>query len=516
MEKDRDYALKKIAKGAGIIFISAILINILVFVYRIFVARYLSPSEYGLLSLSITLLKAFTIIALLGLQFGVGKFAAAYMAKKDLSRTKGVLILSLSFPLIVSIIIALAGYIYSPQISNQIFNMPDLQPILQIFAIALPFSTLTQMIRYIFVSFKKPRFILISEVIGEKLINLILAITFIFIGGAVLDLSYAYLITLVISFMIASWILEKKVFSILSGKIKPKIDAGKIFRFSIPTIFTGILAILLSWTDTIFIGIFKTASDVGIYSIAYVLASSLTIFLNSFGDIFYPITSELHSKKKHVVIRETFEVVSKWIFITTLPFFLIAIIFPEHLIDAFFGYGYAIGFNVLVILAIGYFITSALGPVAFTLQVYNKTKFVGFYTTIAAIVNVILNIILIPIFGLIGAAFATVLSILLCNISLFIKLKKTIKFTVDYRLYLKFVIAAVIPLSLAYFISLFIIKMPIIAKIIVFGGYLGIYGVLLLTFKCFSRHDIEVMNAVERRIGVDLSFVKNIIRKYFY
>ena len=516
MGEYRDYALKKIAKGAGIIFVSTILIYVFVFVYRIIAARYLEPSGYGLLSLSITILKLSTVMAMLGLQFGVGKFVGFYMARKDISRTKGILVSSLFFPLIASIVVAVIIYLYSGQISGQIFNMPDLQPMLKIFSIALPFSVLTQMLRFIFISFKKPKFILFSEVFGEKFVNLILTIILIIFGGTLLGISYVYLASLIISFVAGFLILEKNVFSILSKKAKAKFDLPRLFKFSFPIAFTGILSILMGWTDTIFIGIFKTEADVGIYNVAYVLASSLMIFLHSFGDIFYPISSELHSKNKHRLIREMFEVVSKWIFITTLPFFLIAVVFPKHLISAFFGYQYVVGFNVIVILAIGYFLSSIMGPTTFVLHVYNKTKFVGFYTTMFAIVNIILNIILIPLYGLIGAAFATVISITSFHLIKFRKLKKILKFSFNYKTYTKFIIAAIIPLFFTYLVSLYFIKIPIIIKIFVFASYLIIYGILLIVFRCFSEHDIVVLNAVERKVGVNLSLIKKIIKRYFY
>jgi len=133
-----------------------------------------------------------------------------------------------------------------------------------------------------------------------------------------------------------------------------------------------------------------------------------------------------------------------------------------------------------------------------------------------AIVNIILNIILIPLYGIMGAAFATVISILSVNIIKFRKLKEILKFSLDYRAYAKFIIAAIIPLFFAYLVSLYFIRMPIIIKILVFAAYLVIYGILLIAFRCFSEHDIIVLNAMERKLGVNLNPVKRIIKRYFY
>jgi len=133
-----------------------------------------------------------------------------------------------------------------------------------------------------------------------------------------------------------------------------------------------------------------------------------------------------------------------------------------------------------------------------------------------AIVNIILNIILIPLYGIMGAAFATVISIISFHLIKFRKLKKILKFSFDYKTYTKFIIAAIIPLFFTYLVSLYFIKMLIIIKILVFAAYLIIYGTLLITFRCFSEQDIVVLNAVERKVGVNLNPIKRIIKRYFY
>ena len=85
------------------------------------------------------------------------------------------------------------------------------------------------------------------------------------------------------------------------------------------------------------IGAFASTGDVGIYNVAYPLSNLLTITLTAFAFIFMPTISELHSDGKIDEMKRTFEVVSKWILLATLPLFLILVSYPSLVIRNTFG-----------------------------------------------------------------------------------------------------------------------------------------------------------------------------------
>src|SRR4030067_3099292 len=103
-------------------------------------------------------------------------------------------------------------------------------------------------------------------------------------------------------------------------------------------------------------------------------------------------------------------VLTKWNLAVTLPFFLVIFLFSESVLNAIFGSSYVQAGYALRILAIGAFIPVILGPNAATLVVIGRTKLNMIDDLIGAVMNISLNLLLIPTMGIIGAAIASAAS----------------------------------------------------------------------------------------------------------
>ena len=507
-----DYAIKKVAKGGFIIFVGIILLFVTTFFYKVIAARYFGPSDYGLLTLGITTLNIATIFGLAGIHRSIGKLVNHYLAKKQYDKVKGVIVSSFIITAAFSALILLLLYYSSPFIEEKLFKIKGVSKIIRIFSVGVPFSVLTQMLKYHFFAFKKPEYAIVSESISERMVNLVLLVLVIFISASVYLVGWAYVASLAVSFIVGISILNSKVHKIIRKELKPKFDFRNIISFSLPLMLTGVLGAALAWTDTIFIGIFKSDADVGVYNAAYILASALMIFWFSFGDIFYPIISELYSKKAKDSIRKTFEIASRWIFIMSFPIFLVILIFPSAVISLLFGQNYREASIPLAILIVGYFFITMFGLAEQGLIVFKKTKFLGIITSVGFFVNIALNIILIPLYGIAGAAIATTSSILMITLLKLVYFKRILQFNYDKLLYFKFVCAGVI----AFLITFYSFKLLWFPKMYLFlpalTAYFALYFILLVVFKSFSDEDINVLEAVERKVGIKFTFIKKLLR----
>ena len=132
----------KIAKGAGILFVGAIISKALTYIYRLIVARFLGSEPYGLLSLGLAVLGVAGVFAGLGLGQGVLRYVSYYRGKKDEKRTKGTLTSAIKITLPLSIIIGVILFLLANTIATNIFHNPELTIIIQILAFVLPFSKL--------------------------------------------------------------------------------------------------------------------------------------------------------------------------------------------------------------------------------------------------------------------------------------------------------------------------------------------------------------------------------------
>ncbi len=516
MNASEEYAIKKIAKGGLIIFTGMILSSLTFLLYRILAARYLSPSDYGLLSMGIVFLNIGALFGLVGIHHSIGKFINHYLAIKRFDRVKGIIILSFCITIPSSIIIFLALYYSSQSLALNIFKIEELAPIISIFSFGIPLIVIAQLLKFYFFTFKKPEYSIVSETIFEKFFNLLLLLFAISISASLLFLSWMYITSLLISLIVASILLGKILLKnmpvIFKKEINPVFDVKQLLSFSIPLMIVGILDIALGWTDIIMIGVFRSSLEVGFYNTAYVISSAFLIIWIAIGDMFYPIISELYAKKQKTSIRKTFEVTSRWIFVLALPLLVFIIVFPSRTLSLVFGHKYLDAAIPLVILTLGYFPLAIFGLSEQGLRTYKKIKFLGVSTLIALVINILLNFLLIPPYGMIGASISTTLSLIFFTIIRFVKFKKILHFSFDLNLYKKYIYSAIISFiavfSLFKILNLFSTYLFISAILL----YMIFYFVLLILFKSFSKEDIAIFEAAERKTGISIPFLKYFLK----
>ena len=83
--------LNKLVKGAGVLFIAMFLGKVFAFLYKILLARYLGPAEYGILSLGLTVFGVLTVMSLFGPSSALKRFVAIYKSKENHAKVKGVI-----------------------------------------------------------------------------------------------------------------------------------------------------------------------------------------------------------------------------------------------------------------------------------------------------------------------------------------------------------------------------------------------------------------------------------------
>ena len=133
-----------------------------------------------------------------------------------------------------------------------------------------------------------------------------------------------------------------------------------------------------------------------------------------------PVASELYARGKEQELNSIYKAVTKWVLSLALPGFLLMALFSESILMIMFGAEYVGGATALSILAFALFISSVLGPANYVLQTYGKTRIVMKGYFIGAGVNFGLNLLLIPLYGINGAAIATGFSYVLISVLYFL------------------------------------------------------------------------------------------------
>lgn len=510
-----DQSLQKIAKGAKLIFIGTIIGMGLTFTERVLVARFFTQAEYGIYSLGLAILGIFVMISLLGLQEGVTRQIAYYMGKNEKSRVKEVIFSSFQIVFITSVILSLILFFVSDHLSIKFSHNPTLSIALKIFAFAIPFVSVTRLFVSIFRGFNRVK----ERVYFENILQNTLFLLFLLLV-ILLNLSFIYTIYAFVASRMVTCI--TCVLYAIKRTSLPTIEVKKsttnsvkkeLLSFSIPLLITTMLIQIMDWTDTLMLGYFKSLDIVGIYNGALPLARLIFIIFNSMAFICVPIVSQLYSQSLFKDIKRIYEVSTKWIFVFSTPIFLVLFLFPNIVLGSIFGEEYISASPALQILAMAIMFHASLGLNGEILMVMGKTKQIMYASLIGALSNIILNIILIPPLGSVGAATASAMSYIAMNIYNSIKLYKFSKIHPFTMNYLKSIVILIILLFFTYiFASFFDVSfqlLPIISIV-----FLLVYILSLLLSKGFDKEDVDIILAIEKRLGLSRTPIANILKRF--
>lgn len=178
--------------------------------------------------------------------------------------------------------------------------------------------------------------------------------------------------------------------------------------------------------DIIMLGYLSGVQDVGIYKVVISGASLIIFGLQAANMVIAPKIASEFAKNNIGKVQQIASIGSLISFVTTLPLLFIFYLWGEPLLDLIFGDGFGVGYLSLCIISIGQVVNAFFGSSISILTMSKNEKYVLKGVTIAAICNIVLNFILIPQFGMSGAAISASLSLIIWNIYLWIIIKKNL------------------------------------------------------------------------------------------
>jgi O-antigen/teichoic acid export membrane protein len=506
-------SLQKITKGTTIVFIGTIVGLFLGFVGRIILVRYTTQIEYGIYSLAFTIFSIFVVIATLGLSEGSTRYIACFRGKGEDENVRGVVSSSIKIALAASIPLAAISFFVSDFISLNIFHTPELSTPLKIFSITIPFSVLLSVFIAIFRGFDRVDAKVYFQDVLRPVLFLLFLIAVVLFNISFIGVFYAHILSIAATCVVLVMYTLKRYSLVAGTNDVGNPMTGKLLSFSIPLLAVSMLMMVMSWTDTLMLGYFKTPDVVGVYNVALPLANLLPVILLSMNFIYVPIVSKLYSKNLIEEMKRNFVVLTKWIFLLTLPLFFVLFLFPDAVLNLLFGSRYIGASLALQILATASFCNAALGFPYSTLIVIGKSKFLMYVFLISAIINIILNIVLIPPMGIVGAAIASGLSVVVAKILNTIKLYKISTIHPFTKNYLKIAGLLIAFLFVFYILRNLVIMSPWMFMTL-FSLFLVSYGLSVLFTKSFDEEDIMMLLTIEKGLGIDLVSIKRILKRF--
>jgi len=471
--------VQRIAKNTSVFLIAQIISSVLTFFFFAYTSRYLGPESFGILSFAIALTAIFSILNDLGLgQVTIREIARdKSLTSKYIGNIAAIkIILSIITFGLIALTINLLGY---PKQTIEVVYLLGLSVSCRAF-IGM-FNSISQ-------AHEKMEYNSIGQILNSSL--MLIGVLFV-ISKRFNIVGFAFI------YFVVSAISLVYYFTICAWKFaKPKIEIDWSFwkstiKESLPFGLVGIFTMILHLIDTVMLSLMQGNTVTGWYSAAYRAFFVLLLIPSALNVAIFPIMSYYHISSKDS-LKFIYEKSFKYLTIIAIPIGIGGTLLAGKIILLVFGKGYQpsiIAFQILIWSAVLIFIGT---PGANLFNSTNRqtmlTKIVG----ISTVLNVFLNLLLIPKYSYIGAGIATVVSMLLISFAIIIGTAKIgYKMPVSgiIKLILKAIFSSLIMgIFVAYFIDINLFLLIMFSAII--------YFIMMYFFKGFDEEDLDIVKKI--------------------
>lgn len=199
---------------------------------------------------------------------------------------------------------------------------------------------------------------------------------------------------------------------------RPEYTPHLWLKSAFPMLIYGGAQIVLGQTDIVMLGAMRGAHEVGLYAAANRMAYLLVFVMSAFGIILAPIVARMNADGENEHLQKIITKITRGSFFVALPIGLVMIFAGQNIL-VIFGHEFVAGQTALIILVIGRLVDIAVGGnSSLVLSMTGHERIVSNIFSVSALVNILLNALLIPQYGIQGAAIATVASLISMKIVL--------------------------------------------------------------------------------------------------
>jgi len=495
-EDGEDTNIAKVARGAGISTAGQGVGRVLGYVSQVGLARLLGGEIYGFYTLGVAVVNGIHIVSRFGMENGVVRYVAHHREHGDNARVKGTIVQALLITLAISLVLSAVMFVGAGFIVGWLpKDTPEMVGVLRAFAFVLPFFVFMSMTAWATQGFKTVTYAAyIQQLIRPGLFLLFVGICYV-LGAGVIGAIAAYALAMFLAGLAGLYYLRKLFPPLFDRRAGTKFETKALFGVSVPMSITQGAQYLNNWSAILILGAFAAGAPVGVFNAAARTATFLTAVRFAFSGIFSPIISGLHARQNTEEMGRLYKDVSRWIFTGAFVLFLVIVVFAPQVM-AVFGEEFREGVVALIIVAVAQLYSSSVGPAPRMLAMTGNQNYAMIATTIAAATGVVVSLVLVPRYGLIGAAIGMGTAIVTENTGTMAAVKWRLGFWPFNLAWLKPLAAGAIAAAATYAITAFV-TLPggPIPNVMVLGSFLGILFLGLLFVFGLSETDKEFIGA---------------------
>ena len=404
--------------------------------------KYLSPTDYGIVTSLQVLNAVFIVVLTFSMPRALYRIYYDYSSKIEQKQLLGTVLITV---LVLSVVSTGIFFLMHKQMQKIYISIPFYP--YYAYAFAAVFFQALHVLPTIFLQIEGRAATFIKLGLSLFLVkNFIILVSIMRYSRGARGYLEAELIAAVIFLPIYYFVIHKEI--ILVWKRRMFLN---VLKFSLPIIPSILSAWILNLSDRIFIERYFSAAEVGIYSLGYQIAGLVLIFSIAFkkayDPYFYKIANTVDRKKAEEKLYKT-----NFVFVFTLLLLTFVLsLFAREGIALFLSADYYGSIQIIPVISLSYLMSQNSALLNVMMFQKKKTLFVMYITLGSAVLNIFLNYILIPRLGITGAAYATLISFTVVFVASYFLAKKTFFIPYNWRkLIPAFVLMAGIYLGFTY------------------------------------------------------------------
>jgi stage V sporulation protein B len=462
-------------------------------------ARFLSPGQYGIFTLGISISTIALTLVAAGLPRALDRFIPQYEGLGERGKVRSLLERVLWTVIWCGAAVGVLQFALAG-IMARLFRHPALAMELRLLSPTLLLLGVVQVVSLAMAGYKELRYGVYLQQIVLPTAQLILGTAALVAGGGLVGWTLGYVGAVMLTAALALAYLGRQIAPLIEGVTRSPVPMGSIVAYAWPLSVNSIAVIVFSQLDLLFLGYFRPASEVGVYRIYLYPSLALALILASFAAIYKPVLSELIATSQRGQLAMVYQRVTRWAFALTTLGALGIWLFGPTLVRLLFTGSFLVAPAALMILTGGRLIASAFGPQGMTLEAFGHTNLSMLNALVILALNAGLDYALVPAYGMIGAALVQVVGILV------LALMGWAEIYVLYRLqpltghHVRYLAVAAVSGGLIYGIERWLGTSGVISLLVLAPLLTAAYALGLYLTRSLDAVDYQILGQIRHRV----------------
>jgi O-antigen/teichoic acid export membrane protein len=436
--------VKQISRQSSVFLLGTVFSTSAAYFFKIYLARVLGAEALGIYALGMTVAGLAGVVAAVGLPQTASRFVAVFASTSQPVRLRRFLWSALSVLCAANLVAGAVLLLSKGWIAGPLYHTPALARYMHWFVLIMLTGAITSFLGQALAGYKDvARRTIITNFVGQ-ILTMAFSIVLLTLGFGLTGYLGAQVASAVAVLLLLAWSVWRLTPEPARAPMLgwPPLET-EIVSFSAVLLAIQGLEFFITQTDKIILGIYLNAREVGIYAIATALVAFVAIFLQSLNQIFGPTIAELHAGQQHDLLLNLYQTSTKWVLGFTLPLAFVMIVFARPLMGIF-GPQFSAGWPVLVIATVGQLVNCGVGSVGYLLLMSGQQRRMARNQAIVVPVIVVLNVMLVPRFGMAGAAAAAASANTLMNLLMLRDVNRSLALHLRLHIYVSLLFPALV------------------------------------------------------------------------